>query len=164
MAMRSAMPTVWARTSNCCQPVLRQLPGWFTDYNTEAPHSALAAAAPREARPRLAHDARSAGPPLPAHPPWRRFRRGRRPFYTSDPHLCNEMGGRPQQVAVAVVAELGLPAQRINDLRALVQGIVLDAGLLPSRVDDTHQATDGVRNVQGSFAEGVGHLSGNQPD
>ena len=65
------------------ETVLAQLGGWFEDYNTRAPHSALRMRSPREYRaalaqdvspasnatPHLAQDARSTGGPLPGYPP-----------------------------------------------------------------------------------------------
>ena len=65
------------------ETVLAQLGGWFEDYNTQAPHSALGMRSPREyrartafeastpsaARPQLPRDARSTGGPLSESPP-----------------------------------------------------------------------------------------------
>ena len=68
------------------ESVLTQLVGWFDDYNSQAPHSALGMRSPREYRaslpaptcsvasasgapPHLAQDARSSGGPLPGYPP-----------------------------------------------------------------------------------------------
>jgi integrase-like protein len=65
------------------ESVLAQLAGWFDDYNSQAPHSALGVRSPREYRaltlpmasetttasPYLAQDARSTAGPLSGYPP-----------------------------------------------------------------------------------------------
>jgi hypothetical protein len=66
--------------------VLAQVGGWFEDYNTQAPHSALGMRSPHDYRavmlravvdaattsratPHVAQDARSSGGPLSGYPP-----------------------------------------------------------------------------------------------
>ncbi len=58
------------------ETVLAQLGGWFDDYNTLAPHSALGMRSPREYRalasaapPHLPQDRRSTEGPLSGYPP-----------------------------------------------------------------------------------------------
>jgi hypothetical protein len=76
------------------ETVLAQVGGWFADYNTQAPHSALGMRSPHDYRammlgtavdaataapatPHLAQDTRSPGGPLSEYPPKVGFESGR---------------------------------------------------------------------------------------